>query len=214
MLMDEPFSAIDPVVRTQLQDEFLRLQREIGKTIIMVTHDIDEALKLGDQVAVFRAGGELAQVASPRELLAKPVDGFVADFVGRDRGYRFLGFTTLADNLAVGVEPTVRLGETPDNARRIASDGWLLVRDEADRPLGWVDPANLTAPIRSGDLNLSGTVAPCDGTLRQLLDAALSAPSGRAVIVDRQGVLLGTKTLKEVAELLGGTHVSDRAPVS
>ncbi len=214
MLMDEPFSAIDPVVRTQLQDEFLRLQREIGKTIIMVTHDIDEALKLGDQVAVFRAGGELAQVASPRELLVKPADGFVADFVGRDRGYRFLGFTTLAENLAVRVEPTVLLGETPENARHVATDKWLLVRDEAGRPLGWVDPTNLTAPIRSGDLNLSGTLAPCDGTLRQLLDAALSAPSGRAVIVDRHGALLGTMTLKDVAERLGDAHGSDKAAVS
>jgi osmoprotectant transport system ATP-binding protein len=99
MLMDEPFSAVDPIVRTQLQDEFLRLQREIGKTIIMVTHDIDEALRLGDQVAVLRVGGELAQIATPQELLTRPVDKFVADFVGRDRGYRFLGFVGAGDRL-------------------------------------------------------------------------------------------------------------------
>ena len=92
MLMDEPFSAVDPVVRDQLQDEFLRLQDELGKTIVFVTHDIDEAIKLGDQVAVLRVGGTLAQLAPPHELLSRPVDAFVAGFVGRDRGYRALGF--------------------------------------------------------------------------------------------------------------------------
>ena len=100
MLMDEPFSAVDPVVRDQLQDEFLRLQGELGKTIVFVTHDIDEAIKLGDQVAVLRVGGTLAQLAPPAELLSRPVDAFVAGFVGRDRGYRALGFTsagTIAD---------------------------------------------------------------------------------------------------------------------
>jgi osmoprotectant transport system ATP-binding protein len=208
MLMDEPFSAIDPVVRTQLQDEFLRLQREIGKTIIMVTHDIDEALKLGDQVVVLREGGELAQVATPHELLAKPADAFVADFVGRDRGYRFLGFAHLARNLAVRTEPTVRLGETPDNARRAAVDQWLLVVDAAGAPIGWVNPTGLTAPIGTGDLNLSGTSAPSDGTLRQLLDAALSSPSRRGVVVGRDGILLGTVTLPDVAEIIGDVRAS------
>src|SRR5690606_10794800 len=78
MLMDEPFSAVDPVVRGQLQDEFLRLQGELGKTIVLVTHDIDEAIKLGDHVAVLRTGGVLAQMATPRDLLASPADAFVA----------------------------------------------------------------------------------------------------------------------------------------
>src|ERR1700709_2654633 len=94
MLMDEPFSAVDPVVRAQLQEEFLRLQSELGKTIVFVTHDIDEAIKLGDQVAVMRVGGTLAQLATPAQLLSPPVDAFVAGFVGRDRGYRALGFTS------------------------------------------------------------------------------------------------------------------------
>src|SRR6478609_4871663 len=90
LLMDEPFSAVDPVVREQLQNEFLRLQSDLGKTILFVTHDIDEAVKLGDQVAVLRVGGVLAQLDSPAKLLADPVDDFVAGFVGRDRGYRAL----------------------------------------------------------------------------------------------------------------------------
>jgi osmoprotectant transport system ATP-binding protein len=94
MLMDEPFSAVDPVVRDVLQKEFLRLQAELGKTIAFVTHDIDEAIKLGDKVAIFRVGGRLAQVGTPQELLDNPADEFVADFVGRDRGFRALSFVT------------------------------------------------------------------------------------------------------------------------
>src|SRR3954464_10249331 len=85
MLMDEPFSAVDPIVRDGLQKEFLRLQAELGKTIAFVTHDIDEAIKLGDNVAIFREGGHLAQMGAPQELLDDPADEFVADFVGRDR---------------------------------------------------------------------------------------------------------------------------------
>ena len=109
MLMDEPFSAVDPVVREQLQDEFLRLQAELGKTIVFVTHDIDEAIKLGDQVAVLRVGGKLAQLATPAELLSRPADAFVAGFVGRDRGYRALGFAA-AGQLPLHAEPIVALG--------------------------------------------------------------------------------------------------------
>ncbi len=90
--MDEPFSAVDPVVREQLQEEFLRIQKEVSKTIIMVTHDIDEAMKLGDLVAVLKPGGKLAQMASPGELLNTPQNAFVADFIGKDRGYRKLSF--------------------------------------------------------------------------------------------------------------------------
>ncbi len=92
MLMDEPFSAIDPIVRAELQEEFKRLQGEIAKTIVFVTHDIDEAIKIGDKVAVFRVGGTLAQFDAPADLLRKPTDDFVRDFVGRDRGYRALSF--------------------------------------------------------------------------------------------------------------------------
>ena len=88
MLMDEPFSAVDPVVREQLQEEFLRIQKEVSKTIIMVTHDIDEAMKLGDLVAVLKPGGKLAQMASPGELLNTPQNAFVADFIGQRDGHR------------------------------------------------------------------------------------------------------------------------------
>jgi osmoprotectant transport system ATP-binding protein len=95
LLMDEPFGAVDPVVRVRLQDEFLRLQRELGKTVVLVTHDIDEAVRMGDRVAVFATGGRLAQYATPAALLAHPADDFVADFVGSERGLRRLQVTPI-----------------------------------------------------------------------------------------------------------------------
>ena len=95
LLMDEPFGAVDPVVRVRLQDEFLRLQHELGKTVVLVTHDIDEAVRMGDRVAVFETGGRLAQFATPAELLGHPADDFVADFVGSTRGLRRLAVTPI-----------------------------------------------------------------------------------------------------------------------
>jgi osmoprotectant transport system ATP-binding protein len=95
LLMDEPFGAVDPVVRVRLQDEFLRLQHELGKTVVLVTHDIDEAVRMGDRVAIFATGGRLAQVATPAELLGHPADDFVADFVGSTRGLRRLAVTPI-----------------------------------------------------------------------------------------------------------------------
>ena len=95
LLMDEPFGAVDPVVRIRLQDEFLRLQRELGKTVVFVTHDIDEAVRMGDRVAIFATGGRLAQFGTPVELLAHPADEFVEDFVGATRGLRRLTVTPI-----------------------------------------------------------------------------------------------------------------------
>ena len=95
LLMDEPFGAVDPVVRVRLQDEFLHLQRDLGKTVVLVTHDIDEAVRMGDRVAVFATGGRLAQYATPAELLGRPADDFVADFVGSTRGLRRLTVTPI-----------------------------------------------------------------------------------------------------------------------
>ena len=195
LLMDEPFSAVDPIVRAQLQDEFLRLQADISKTIILVTHDIDEALKLGDRVAVLRQGGRLAQVATPAELLDAPADEFVADFVGSTRGYRSLNFRFGDSRLVPQSEPTVTVGES---ARGI--DGrWALAVDAGRRPIGWVDVAAVgERPLESGDINLAGTVARADSPLRDLLNSALSSPAGRCVIVDDGGLLVGSVTDTDV----------------
>ena len=97
MLMDEPFGAIDPINRGRLQDEFLRLQKKVKKTVVFVTHDIDEAIKMGDVIAILREGGVLAQYDAPQEILMHPADDFVAQFVGEDRGLKRLALTTLGD---------------------------------------------------------------------------------------------------------------------
>ncbi|WP_277453005.1 ATP-binding cassette domain-containing protein [Janibacter sp. DB-40] len=212
MLMDEPFSAVDPVVRGQLQDEFLRLQGELGKTIVMVTHDIDEAIKLGDHVAVLRTGGVLAQMATPRDLLASPADAFVADFLGKDRGYRALGFD--AAEYPLHEEVTVVIGTPVGAAGSSAdSDGWVLVTDADRRPLGWARPADADGAVTEEDLALGGTLATVDGPLRGALDAALSSPSRRGVVVDEDGVLVGTCRATEVLEVIESRD-RQQAPIS
>jgi osmoprotectant transport system ATP-binding protein len=201
MLMDEPFSAVDPVVRAQLQDEFLKLQDELHKTIVFVTHDIDEAVKLGDRVAVMQRGGRLAQLAAPGELLGNPADGFVAGFVGRDRGYRALGFTP-AGRLPLRDETVVRLGDSLSAVAAQAIEGWVLVLDQDRHPQGWLSTATASLPV--GDvvttelLNLGGTLASESGSLREALDAALSSPSGRGVVVHPDGSFAGTITASQV----------------
>jgi osmoprotectant transport system ATP-binding protein len=200
MLLDEPFSAVDPVVRTQLQDEFLRLQSALGKTIVFVTHDIDEAIKLGDHVAVLRVGGTLAQLDRPERLLADPHDDFVADFLGKDRGYRGLAFLS-APGLPISPEPTVRLGASVAAAKAAAhQQPWLLVVDDDQAPVGWVEPGRLRDPITRTHLHRGGTVARRDGSLRAALDAALSAPSRRGVITGEDGRLIGTVRAQDVLD--------------
>jgi osmoprotectant transport system ATP-binding protein len=203
MLMDEPFSAVDPIARDQLQEEFLRLQNELGKTIVFVTHDIDEAIKLGDQVAVLRVGGRLAQLATPGRLLSEPADAFVAAFVGRDRGYRALGFTP-AGELATRDEPTIAMGSPLTGAE--AADGWLLAVDDQGAPQGWLRLAEMAsgkaATVTEDLLHRGGTVAGQDSSLRSYLDACLSSPSGRGVIVDGTGRLTGTVTAAEVLAVI------------
>ena len=206
MLMDEPFSAVDPVVRDQLQDEFLRLQGDLGKTIVFVTHDIDEAIKLGDQVAVLRVGGKLAQIAEPARLLAHPVDDFVADFVGRDRGYRGLGFQK-APKLPLSPETTASLGDSAEQVRAAAGgEPWTLVVNDSGCPLGWVNSEQISGTVSSEVLHRGGTLAATNGTLRSLLDAALSSPARRGVVVDEHGTFLGTVLAHQVLEAIESTE--------
>jgi osmoprotectant transport system ATP-binding protein len=204
LLMDEPFSAVDPVVRESLQEELLRLQSELGKTIVFVTHDIDEAVKLGDKVAVLRVGGKLAQYAEPGELLARPVDDFVDNFVGRDRGYRGLGFLT-SDEIRLGELRTVAVGDP-----RPADGEWVLVVDAERRPQGWLGPvapgAEPTngAVVEAGQLLPGGSLYELDtGSLRSALDAALSSPSGVGVAVDADGRVAGAVSADDVLRVLG-----------
>jgi osmoprotectant transport system ATP-binding protein len=171
LLMDEPFSAVDPVVRADLHEFLLGLQRELSKTIILITHDIDEAIKLGDQVAILRIGGRLAQVGTPQHLLDEPADAFVEGFVGRDRGFRSLSFQS-ASGLNLQRVKVVRDAETATGT------GPILVVDGDARPVGWADPE------RPGRVfPLGSTFSPDTDTLRTALDAALTSPYGLAVAV-------------------------------
>src|SRR5690606_20974989 len=135
MLMDEPFSAVGPVVRAELQDEFLRLQDELHKTIVFVTHDIDEAIKLGDRIAVFQTGGRLVQVDTPETLLARPANDFVAGFIGHDRGIRRLSFVPASS--APLSDRDVLPADTPAGRVRDGGGEWVLAVDADRRPLGW-----------------------------------------------------------------------------
>ena len=208
LLMDEPFSAVDPVVRESLQEELLRLQGELGKTIVFVTHDIDEAVKLGDKVAVMRVGGKLAQYDQPGQLLARPVDDFVDNFVGRDRGYRGLGFRSSAA-LTLGELPTVALGE------KAAPDaGWVLVVDAEGHPQGWLNTAESApdSPVGHEHLVPGGSLYDVgSGSLRSALDAALSSPSGVGVAVDEQGVVAGSVSADDVLRVLDDARRDETA---
>jgi osmoprotectant transport system ATP-binding protein len=174
LLMDEPFSAVDPVVRAELQDEFLRLQREIGKTIVLVTHDIDEAIKLGDNIAIFQTGGHLEQFAPPQEILENPVNEFVASFAGRDRGFRSLSFESAA---VLALEPI-----TSQQA------GHRLAIDAEGRPVTWATSTNdgRSLPV--------GATFTAQDSLRVATDAVISSPVGIAVRVDSRGVADGIIT--------------------
>ena len=197
LLMDEPFSAVDPVVREGLQDELLRLQSELGKTVVFVTHDIDEAIKLGDAVAVLREGGRLAQFAPPAELLAEPADEFVAEFVGRDRGYRRLSFVD-SGGLALHPLPTVTIGQPAPRQQH-----WAVAVDGSSRPRGWLAPGvTVDGPLAEGVLRPGGSLYTKGGSLRGALDAALSSPSGYGVAVDAGGALAGGVLADEVLALL------------
>jgi osmoprotectant transport system ATP-binding protein len=144
LLMDEPFSAIDPIVRARLQDEFLRLQTEVQKTVVFVTHDVDEAIKIGDRIAILREGGKLAQYDTPAAILAQPADDFVARFVGADRALKALALRRLDElQLRANVDGAPRLSTTTTLRDALAlliaeHADTLTVTDETGTPLGSV----------------------------------------------------------------------------
>jgi osmoprotectant transport system ATP-binding protein len=192
LLMDEPFSAVDPVVREELQAEILRLQSELRKTIVFVTHDIDEAVKLGDTVAVFGVGGALQQYDAPVRLLSNPASDFVADFVGTDRGYRLLQFHS---GSALDLRPVSTVTEEEIDGLVLGDDEWRLVVRERGTPFGWIDAAGVERHREGRPLyhctTAGGSLFLPNGTLRSALDAALSSPSGIGVAVDENGSVAG-----------------------
>jgi osmoprotectant transport system ATP-binding protein len=181
LLMDEPFGAVDPIVRAQLQQQFLKLQTDLHKTIVFVTHDIDEAVMLGDRIAVLSIGASIQQFGPPAQMLARPANDFVADFLGHDRGLKLLSLVPASE---VSVEPLTS----------VEGDGWRLLTDEARHPIGWAN-GHGDAPIP-----VIG-IGPTDSA-RSLLDAAVSAPSGCAVRVDEDGEVVGVVRYETIGRLL------------
>jgi osmoprotectant transport system ATP-binding protein len=219
MLMDEPFGAVDPIVRDRLQNEFLRLQETIAKTILFVTHDIDEAIKMGDLVAVFQTGGILAQFGRPLDILAAPASEFVARFVGQDRGLKRLSLLRVAD---VPLRPAVsaRPGDPAADARRRALDDplrYLLMIDAGNRPIGWVAHGDIPAdgPLAESMANPSSPVLNKRTTLKDALSMMLDADVQTGIVVDRTGAVQGLLSIDTVADKMReGEHAAafDQVP--
>jgi osmoprotectant transport system ATP-binding protein len=205
MLMDEPFGAIDPINRERLQNEFLRLQREIRKTIVFVTHDIDEAIKMGDRIAVMKEGGHLAQYASPAELLTYPADRFVEDFVGADRALKRLALQRVRD-IDLWKAAIVRAGESTAEARKKVEDADLdipLLVDDAGRPKGWLSERGLQGErVREELRSPADPIVELDDILRDALSDLLASDTQYGPVVDADGSVAGVLSIEALAHAL------------
>jgi osmoprotectant transport system ATP-binding protein len=203
LLMDEPYSAVDPIVRARLQDELAALQQRVHKTIVLVTHDIDEAIKLGDRIALLNVGGLLEQYDTPGEILRAPANDFVANFLGHERGLKRLSLLHVRDvELIEG--PVVACDATRDDAERMMTKfgvDWVGVLD-GERLLGWADRPALEGKSRTGDAALrpfSTPVHPAT-SLRETLDALVASRTNVAVVVNDDGKYLGMLTIEQISE--------------
>jgi osmoprotectant transport system ATP-binding protein len=204
LLMDEPYSAVDPVVRAQLQDELLTLQREVHKTIVFVTHDIDEAIKLANRIAILNVGGILEQVDSPAEMLRAPRNDFVADFLGDDRGIKRLSLMTVGD-AALSKGPLVGESASADDARATMAElgyDWVAVCDGDDHLRGWIGAADVDGAATVGELTPKPflAVVTADTTLKAALDGIVTSRTRVAMAVDGDGRYLGMLTVDDLAE--------------
>ena len=208
MLMDEPFGAIDPINRERLQNEFLRLQAELRKTIVFVTHDIDEAIKMGDRIAVLQEGGILAQYAPPAELLIHPASPFVEDFVGADRALKRLALERVRD-VDLWTAPLVRAGDPGADARaRLAAAEvpYALLVDDGDRPLGWLSERALAGERVSAELSSDPEpVVELDDILRDALSDLLAHQVQYGPVVDPQGRVVGVLSIELLSHAIAET---------
>jgi len=205
MLMDEPFGAIDPINRERLQNEFLRLQAEIRKTIVFVTHDIDEAIKMGDKIAILKEGGKLAQFAPPAELLMYPAEPFVEDFVGADRALKRLALQRVRD-IDLWKAATVRAGEPVAEARKKLEDADLeiaLLVDDHGRPKGWLSERGLQGErVREELRSAAEPVVELDDILRDALSDLLQSDTQYGPVVDADGAVAGVLSMEVLAHAL------------
>jgi len=206
LLMDEPFGAIDPITRDRLQNEFLRLQQDLKKTIVFVTHDIDEAIKMGNRIAILREQSEIAQLDTPEAILADPADEFVENFLGSGAILKSLTLMKIADTelhqVPVFKAPVMR--DKAIETLQDSEDSTSILLDADDKPLRWLDLAALnrtSQPIEKSGRPISVDLQPED-TLQDALTAMLQSSVGLAAVTDRKGKYLGCCTIESLAKLL------------
>jgi osmoprotectant transport system ATP-binding protein len=202
MLMDEPFAAVDPIVRERLQDQFLDIEERLQKTIVFVTHDIDEAIKMADRIAILNRGGIIEQYAAPEQILRSPANDFVQQFVGAERGLKRLALIKVAD-IDVERGPVVAPSTPTGDARRTMESfelDWAAVVEDGDLR-GWVDTARLEGKSIVGEVpprKFSAYVT-ADSSLRQALDSIVTSRTQVAVVVDENERYRGILTLEQVS---------------
>jgi osmoprotectant transport system ATP-binding protein len=202
MLMDEPFAAVDPIVRARLQDQFLDIQRRLKKTIVFVTHDIDEAIKMADRIAILNVGGVIEQYAPPEEILRAPANRFVEEFVGAERGLKRLALISVSD-IGVDEGPVVDRSASAEEARAVMKRfglDWATVVDDG-RLLGWVDRASLDEQAAVGEATprkFSAYVR-SDSSLREALDSIVTSRTNVAVVAGDDDRYLGILTVERIS---------------
>jgi osmoprotectant transport system ATP-binding protein len=201
LLMDEPFGAVDPIVRGHLQREFLDLQRKLGKTVVFVTHDIDEAIFLGTRIAMLNNGGILEQYDTPEAILSEPANRFVEDFLGGERGLKRLALLPISSAVLVRGPMIDRTGSRDDAERTMAEHevDWVGVLD-GKKLLGWVDRRDLVSPDLNGvePRPFAVSLSP-NSSLREALDAVVTGHARIAVVVE-DGEYKGMLDLESIAE--------------
>ncbi len=213
LLMDEPFGAVDPITRQRLQDELLRIQEELGKTIVFVTHDFDEAVKLGDKIVVFDVGARVVQYDTPEAILAEPAEDYVADFVGAGATLKQLTLTRVADT-ELHTPVTAVVGE--DSAEVVArataaGEQYVVVTDGRGRPVSWPSVAELTRTTtvpatRDDRLPVVGLRS----TLNDALDTMLAASQGGVVVTGRRDSVAGVLVVEQVMAAIQATRGETR----
>jgi osmoprotectant transport system ATP-binding protein len=206
MLMDEPFGAVDPILRDRLQNEFLRLQARVRKTIVFVTHDVDEAIKMADRIAILQRGGVLAQFDTPDAILAAPASDFVEHFVGADRGLKRLSLARVRD-LPLGQPITASAGEPRRDLRRrleAAGADYALLLDDERRPVGWIGRSDLDSdgPIGADDATPSSPTLQPETTLRDALSTMLLSSVQLGVVVDERDAVIGLISVDAISDVL------------
>jgi len=205
LLMDEPFGAVDPIIRVRLQDSLLAIQQELGKTIVIVTHDFEEATKLGDKVLILSEGGHVEQYASPEQILTDPATSFVEEFVGSGAKLAYLTVSRVRD-VETETVTTARIGEPAGKVlarAKAAGHSWVVVVDEHGRPRSWPSVTELQSkPEISDYLDRRLPVVARSSTLNDALDEMLATSQGAVLVTDGRGAVVGSLRIEALTELI------------